>query len=284
MENVTVFSVNVACGLAGLLFFGVFFVKRATTNLGEISPPPVPVGKVPVWAYNDADLLGLIGITGFYYLMGIGNASMSGGDSIPKISAFGLWLNIGLQLFLVGMVTLIVWRRIRPVQWLGLAWKKWPWVFLIAPAVWLAMVMIFNGLYAVGYMELMEYLGVEKVQDTVAIFQKEKDMSIVVLLAFAAVIIAPICEEIVFRGYLYPVAKKFTGPWIAGVCSALVFSAVHGSMSALLPLFLLGLVLVALYEYTGSIWAPIAVHFLFNGATVAVQMLVRYGIITGLPS
>jgi membrane protease YdiL (CAAX protease family) len=47
-------------------------------------------------------------------------------------------------------------------------------------------------------------------------------------------------------------------------------------MAALLPLFVFGLVLVALYEFTGSIWAPVAVHFLFNAATVVVQMLLRF--------
>jgi membrane protease YdiL (CAAX protease family) len=72
------------------------------------------------------------------------------------------------------------------------------------------------------------------------------------------------------------VTKRFAGPWVAGVCSALVFAAAHGSLSALLPLFIFGLVLVVIYEKTGSLWAPIAVHFCFNGATVLVQLAVRF--------
>jgi membrane protease YdiL (CAAX protease family) len=47
-------------------------------------------------------------------------------------------------------------------------------------------------------------------------------------------------------------------------------------LSALLPLFLFGLLLVWIYERTGSLWAPIAVHFCFNSATVTVQMAARY--------
>ena len=96
------------------------------------------------------------------------------------------------------------------------------------------------------------------------------------VMAFAAIVVAPLCEEIVFRGYLYPVMKKFSGPWVAGVCSALIFAAAHGSLVALLPLFVFGCVLVLIYEKTGSLWAPIAVHFCFNGATVIIQMAVRY--------
>ena len=56
----------------------------------------------------------------------------------------------------------------------------------------------------------------------------------------------------------------------------MVFAAAHGSLAALLPLFIFGCVLVFIYEKTGSIWAPIAVHFCFNGATVALQLAIRY--------
>ena len=129
-------------------------------------------------------------------------------------------------------------------------------------------------------MDLMDRLGVEKVQDTVELLQTGKDPAMLILMGFAAVFVAPVCEEVVFRGYLYPAAKRFAGPWVAALCTALMFSAAHGSMAALLPLFVFGLVLVALYEVTGSIWAPVAVHFLFNAATVVIQVLVR---IYGMP-
>lgn len=283
MENLTAITLTAAYGLAVLLFFGVFLVRSLSASTGTDSPPALPLGKVAIWPYRATDLIGVIGIAGFFFLMVIQGAMMADDGKDPEISAAALVFNIALQLILAGLATVMMFHRIRPVQWLGLAWKEWPWVFLIAPGVVVTMWAVFAGLYSVGYMELMESLGVEKVQDTVAILQKEEDVGILILMAFTAAIIAPVCEEIVFRGYLYPVAKKFSGPWVAGVCSALVFSAAHGSMSALLPLFIFGLALVALYELTGSIWAPMAVHFLFNGATVAVQMLVRLGVVPDVP-
>ena len=133
-----------------------------------------------------------------------------------------------------------------------------------------------GGLQASGFMQWIESLGVETVQDTVKILQNSNDPVILGLMAFAAVIAAPFCEEIVFRGYLYSATKRFAGPWAAAVCSALVFAAAHGSIAALLPLFVFGCVLVFIYEKTGSLWAPIAVHFCFNGATVAIQMAARF--------
>jgi membrane protease YdiL (CAAX protease family) len=196
-------------------------------------------------------------------------------------------MNLGIVLFsimflffMAAVAVAIVIRRMGPVPWLGLRWKEWPWVLLIAPGTVICMWAFFAGLQGLGYMDLMDRLGVQKVQDTVELFQKGKDPAVLILMAVAAVIVAPICEEVVFRGYLYPAAKRFAGPWVAAVCTALMFSAAHGNMAALLPLFVFGLVLVALYEFTGSIWAPVAAHFLFNAATVTVQMLVRF---YGLP-
>jgi membrane protease YdiL (CAAX protease family) len=157
-----------------------------------------------------------------------------------------------------------------------LRWPAWRWVFLIAPSAVLSMWVFFGILQGSGFMEWMESLGVEAVQDSVKLLQTSTDPAIIGLMVFAAVVAAPLCEEIVFRGYFYPTAKKFVGPWAAGICSALVFAAAHGSLAALLPLFVFGCVLVFIYEKTGSLWAPVAVHFCFNGATVLIQMIARY--------
>ena len=166
--------------------------------------------------------------------------------------------------------------RIRAADWLGLRWPAWPWIFLIAPISVISMWCFFGGLQVSGYMKWIESFGVETVQDTVKIFQKSSNPVVLGLMSFAAIVTAPLCEEIVFRGYLYPVMKKFSGPWVAGLCSALIFAAAHGSLAALLPLFVFGCLLVFIYEKTGSLWAPIAIHFCFNGATVTIQMVARY--------
>ena len=61
--------------------------------------------------------------------------------------------------------------RIRPVDWLGLKWRAWPWVFLIAPAAVFCMWILFGGLQVAGLMDWIESLGVETVQDTVKLLQ-----------------------------------------------------------------------------------------------------------------
>lgn len=269
MENITLLSVHACYGLAACLF--VVAAAWCNANQRGLSEN-VPVGRVSVEIYRPLDLIGLALITALFYLLAAGNA----GIQDPKITLGTILTSIGMQVFIVGIVVLMISRRTNLFDWLGLKWMKWPQVFWIAPAVVIAMWIVFSILFGLGYMDLMERLGVEKVQDAVAMFQNEKDPLLLGLMAFTAVIVAPICEELVFRGYLYPVAKRFAGPWISALFTALVFSATHGSMAALLPLFLFGLVLAAIYEATGSLWAPISIHFLFNGATVVIQLLLRY--------
>lgn len=233
------------------------------------------VGRVPVSRYQAVDLLGAALV--FMVFAGLVLASLqTSGQTTNPLNAESLVLNIGFQFLIAGFVTAIVIRRVPISAWLGLRWPDWPWVLLFAPASLLFMWLILTGLKISGYIGWMESLGVETTQDTVKLLQQSNDPRLLGLMAFAAVIAAPICEEIVFRGYFYPVLKKFGGIVPAAICSALVFAAAHGNLTALLPLFIFGGVLVFLYEKTGSIWAPIAAHFCFNGTTVALQMAARY--------
>jgi membrane protease YdiL (CAAX protease family) len=278
MDVVTVTSMSASYGFAVVLFLAAALVKYSLAQNRSL-PPPLPLGKVSDWTYRKLDLL-LVGIiVGFYFLMVIANALFADKLKEHVVSASDLILNIGIQFFFAGMVFVVMVSRIRPAAWLGLKWRQWPLVVVIAPVTVLTMWACFAGLYALGYEGLMENLGVEIVQDSVNLFQTHEDPSVLILMSITAVIVAPLCEEVVFRGYIYPVLKKYNGMWAAAFVSALIFSAAHGSLAALLPLFIFGVVLVILYESTGSIWAPIGAHFLFNAATVAVQLLTRYGYI-----
>lgn len=240
-----------------------------------VLPPPLPSGKVPVWFYRAWDLAGVAIVFGVFALLVRGSAQAAVGAS-PALGAGTLIVNIGFQALMAGAVAASVVRQVGWVTWLGLRWPGWPRVFLIAPGSVVFMWMVFAGLKLSGYANWIESFGVETVQDTVKLLQKSEDPLILGLMTVAAVIAAPLCEEIVFRGYFYPVLKKYAGPWPAAVCVALVFAAAHGNLAALLPLFILSGLLVFVYEKTGSLWAPIAVHSCFNSVTVLAQLAARY--------
>ena len=238
------------------------------------APPGLPVGRVPVWFYRPYDLVG----AGFVFLVFCGLVLASfriTDDARGEVDSAGLLVSIGFQFVMGGVVAMLVVMRVGWNSWLGLKWPSWQWVFAIAPCAVLFMWAVVGGLQISGYVKWMESFGVETVQDTVQLLQKAEDPVILGLMGFAAMIAAPLCEEVVFRGYFYPVLKKFGGAWPAAICSALLFACAHGNLAVLLPLFIFGGVLVFIYEKTGSLWAPIAVHFCFNSATVVIQMVVR---------
>jgi membrane protease YdiL (CAAX protease family) len=74
-------------------------------------------------------------------------------------------------------------------------------------------------------------------------------------------IVAPIAEELVFRGMLYRAWVKRFGWLMAAVLSSLVFAAYHGQF---VHSFIFGLVCVALYRRTGTLLAPILMHGVYN--------------------
>ncbi len=241
-----------------------------------IEPPGPPrIGRVATWFYRPVDLLGVGLVYLVFFGMAVASARAAGKEGLV-VDAAGLVTSIVFQFTIAGIVTFFVIGRIQPVDWLGLKWRSWPSVFLIAPAAVVSVWIMIGGLQVAGFMNWIESLGVETVQDTVKLLQKSNDPWILGLMTFAAVVAAPLCEEVVFRGYFYAAAKKFAGPWAAALCSSLVFAAAHGSLTALLPLLIFGVLLVLIYEKTGSLWAPVAVHCCFNGATVVTQMVARY--------
>jgi uncharacterized protein len=91
-----------------------------------------------------------------------------------------------------------------------------------------------------------------------------------VLLALSAAltcVVAPICEEILFRGYIFTALRNWRGTIPAAVITALLFGGVHvGSAPVLdlVPLAGLGFGLCLLYRYTGSLYPAIVAHSLNN--------------------
>jgi membrane protease YdiL (CAAX protease family) len=233
-------------------------------------------GGVGVGVYRPMDLAG-VGLVFLVFSGLVLGAASRPATEVAKLNADTLWLNIGFHFLMAAAVASLVVRRIGMSEWLGLRWKSWPSVLWIGPSAVALMWLVFLGLQIAGYVEWMEWLGVPTVQDSVKLLQDEQDLSVLGLMVFAAVVAAPLCEELVFRGYFYPVLKKYSGAWPAAISSSLVFACAHGSLTALLPLFLFGMLLSWIYERTGSLWAPIAAHFCFNGATVAYQLSARIG-------
>jgi len=92
-------------------------------------------------------------------------------------------------------------------------------------------------------------------------------------------VIAPIVEELTFRGLLYQWLRKHTGVLLPVLVSGALFSAVHFIPQLFLGLFLVGVILALAFEWSQSLWVPIALHMLQNSlAIIAIYAIQALGI------
>ena len=85
------------------------------------------------------------------------------------------------------------------------------------------------------------------------------------ILAFVSlIVIVPIIEEILFRGFLFGKLKKIIPVWAAIIITSVLFGFLHGSWNVGIDTFALSVVLCLLRQFTGSIWASILLHMLKN--------------------
>jgi len=144
----------------------------------------------------------------------------------------------------------------------------------IALAV-IALVIIFP---IVLWLEHLSQLLLQKIgwqsseEEAVTLITGAKTLPMKIYLGFFAVVMAPVAEEFIFRGMLYPFIKQFGFPKLALFGTSALFAAIHGSAAIFVPLFVLALAFTWLYERTGNLLAPVFAHSLFNGVNLAVLL------------
>jgi uncharacterized protein len=85
---------------------------------------------------------------------------------------------------------------------------------------------------------------------------------------------AGIGEELFFRGVLQRMfIRMFKDPWAGIVLTAAIFSAFHFQFFGFFPRLALGILLGAMYWYSGSLWISIIVHFLYDGLMIVAIYL-----------
>jgi membrane protease YdiL (CAAX protease family) len=85
---------------------------------------------------------------------------------------------------------------------------------------------------------------------------------------FLVALLAPVAEEVLFRGALFRKWRLFLGPGRAALVTSVVFGLAHASAPTA---FLSALSLAVLYTTTRTIWAPVAAHMLNNLFSVALS-------------
>lgn len=94
--------------------------------------------------------------------------------------------------------------------------------------------------------------------------------SVLILISMAAVVTAPIVEEIYFRGALFNGLLSRLGDKTALLVCGIVFAMVHGNAASFAGLVLIGAFLAHAYRRTGSLMTPVIVHACFNLVSLLV--------------
>jgi uncharacterized protein len=129
------------------------------------------------------------------------------------------------------------------------------WMVVCTLVGFLVFSLIWGALFHAGKEKLLEQLGANE------------GATLLLLSAALTCVVAPICEEFLFRGFIFSALRNWKGVWPAAIVTGLVFGAVHaGSAPAvdLVPLAALGFGLCLVYRYTGSLYPCIAAHSLNN--------------------
>ena len=97
---------------------------------------------------------------------------------------------------------------------------------------------------------------------------KKENIPTLIFFVVMAVAVAPVAEEILFRGILYPAVKQLGHPRVAAIGTALLFALFHVNLLTFASLTVVALGLIALYEFTDNLLAPITAHAVFNASNL----------------
>lgn len=122
------------------------------------------------------------------------------------------------------------------------------------------------GLHMLSSFVIKEVYAEPEMQAPIRVLQLSVTLTQRIIFGVAAIAIAPLVEEILFRGILYPLIKQRGYPRLALWFTSLLFAMIHSNLGTFLPLLFLAVVFVWLYEWTDNLLAPILAHAVFNAA------------------
>jgi membrane protease YdiL (CAAX protease family) len=100
-------------------------------------------------------------------------------------------------------------------------------------------------------------------------------------LLVGGVIVAPVAEEIFFRGFVFAGLRGRYGWKKAALISSALFAVIHVTPTAMVPIFILGLIFAYLYHHSNSIWPAILMHVSTNALALGLAYVLAN---TGIPA
>jgi membrane protease YdiL (CAAX protease family) len=234
-------------------------------------PPPDPRDQLPRWApwTPFAGLLltlviAIAGATVIAVIAELGGADISSGNTPPGVTIGGTLVQDAAL-----VLSAIIFARVtggRPTA------RQFG---LVPTSVWRALGwMLAAGIAFTFFSNVYGQLFHITEQDNLPKELGANDSTLnLVLVGFLVCLVAPVCEELFFRGFCFTALRRWLGLGGGAVATGVIFGLVHaGSADAVFlpPLALLGFLLCLLYHRTGSLLPCMALHALNNALALSV--------------
>ncbi|MFN2556793.1 MAG: lysostaphin resistance A-like protein [Nitriliruptorales bacterium] len=202
--------------------------------------------------------------------------------ALPLLAA-GIDPSQGLTTFIVliaaqalTFVGIVGWLRARG----GLSWRLFGPLRPAWSHVWIGVVIGLSGFVIVTLIVLITAAAFGPLQppEQIVLERLTESPAAMTLGFVAAVLLAPIVEELIFRAVLFQAFRQRMGLWPAVGFSSFIFGLSHVELYPV-PFFVVvlaifGFLLAAAFHHAGSLVVPILAHAVFNGVELSVALLV----------
>ncbi|HTR40894.1 MAG TPA: type II CAAX endopeptidase family protein [Pseudomonadales bacterium] len=215
----------------------------------------------------------------FFFILGglaIVLLQKTGLPGFKNLDDFGNTLIATLSLQGATWVLMIIFLRFHGIGLAeGLGFKKGNLLFSLALALGVIIVILPVVLWLQGVsLTLMEKIHWKPHnEEAVSLLTNSASVGEQIYLGFFAVVLAPVAEEFIFRGVLFPFIKQLGFPKTAWIVVSLLFALIHADAAVFIPLFVLALAFTWLYQTTDNLLAPICAHASFNGINLVLLVL-----------
>jgi hypothetical protein len=266
IRTATANSIGMVLAVTGLAIQILLLIRAR----GRPAPAPVPLPAPPVPEASALRLAGLL--LGLYVLLFfLAPSGISAAPDTAQGRGLVVLQTLAFQVGTLGFVAIALRRR-------GLGWRE---AFAARPlgfarsagraAVFYLCatphVLIF-GLLAQGLLRAAGVTG--EMQPVVQVLSSAQPLWLRVYLVVLGVAVAPVAEEVLFRGILMPLILRRLGPAPAVLLVALFFALLHFNVFAFVPLFVIGIGFGLSYLMSGDLRVPVMMHALFNAVSFAL--------------
>jgi membrane protease YdiL (CAAX protease family) len=245
------------------------------SDYDSVGPSPAPPLTGVTWGKREL-IIGTILVLALFFVLGTAIVYPAvqgyGENSVEALLAQAVTVTI----WDAGMVGIVYWLvRSKGAGWpqLGLRLPPTGGIAKLAGVIAAAYI---GSIVAVNLYEVViDLTGLHGLEPAKQIDEEfYQHTAALVVLGLAVVLVAPMAEEIFFRGFLFGGLSQSLGVLPAALISGFVFSIAHANVGLIIPFTLIGTFLALSYRYSGSLFASMGVHFLFNFGSFMVLVFV----------